>query len=125
MSRVTDLYEELHNCTEGKEYLTLAKLFSCVFGRKIQRNEWGLLRKLITLYGSELMYWAMLKSAHLTNTSNPLIYVSRVCSNSLAEEVKERSSGNEELRLRTKVFLESYFSYEKPDWSKILGGGMT
>jgi len=76
---VQDVLQKLMNSEASTHHLVLAGLFSMVFSRKLRTTEWGHLRKLINLYGSETVYWALLNSSHIDASGKPLAYVSKVC----------------------------------------------
>ena len=81
-----DFYKKLTSSENTTHHLILAGLFELVFGRKLKRNEWGMLRKLIRIHGSEMVYWAILSSAQATG-STPLAYVFGVCKGMTREAV--------------------------------------
>jgi len=84
---ISKLYKEMQQ--DGKKHLVLARLFSAAFSRRLRTTEWGFFRKLLNLYGADILFWALLSSAHLTDTTSPLSYVSKVCSN-MSREILER-----------------------------------
>jgi len=86
MKTAQDFYKQLISTEEVSHHLVLAGLFELVFGRKLQRNEWGVLRKLIRIYGSDMVYWAILSSAQATGPT-PLAYVFGVCKGMMKEAV--------------------------------------
>jgi len=86
MKTAQDFYKQLISAEATTHHLVLAGLFEVIFNRRVQRNEWGLLRKLIRIYGSEMVYWAMLSSAQATGPT-PLAYVMGVCKGMMKEAV--------------------------------------
>ena len=86
MSTAQSLYKKLIISKDSKHHLILADLFLLVFGRKLSPNEWGLFRKILRIYGSETMYWALLSSAQATGP-NPLAYVFGVCKGIVREGI--------------------------------------
>ena len=86
MYTAQDIYEKLVASEESSHHLVLAGLFELVFVRKLKRNEWGMLRKLIRIYGSETVYWAILASAQAIGPT-PLAYVFGVCKGMMKDEV--------------------------------------
>lgn len=113
------IYKELMVAPETTHHLVLAKLFSLVFGRRVRSKEWGHLRKLINIYGAEVVYWAILNSAKIDGSGAPLVYVSKVCTGLLQNETKESKS---ELSLKTPALVQEMLEYESPNWDEILGG---
>lgn len=79
MSTVGEMYKRLRDATEETHHLVLASHFKKIFGRKLRRNEWGHLRKLIKLYGPETMFEAMLMSSNINSEGSPLSYIAKVC----------------------------------------------
>ena len=86
MKTAQDFYRQLISADATTHHLVLAGLFEIVFNRGLQRNEWGMLRKLIRIYGSEIVYWAVLDSAQSTGPT-PLAYVMGVCKGMMKEAV--------------------------------------
>jgi len=86
MDTAQGIYKRLINTETKTHYLILANLFELVFGRKLKNTEWGFLRKLIRIYGSEMVYWAILSSARAAGDT-PLVYVASVCKGMLREAV--------------------------------------
>jgi len=86
MYTAQDIYEKLVAADSTTHHLVLAGLFELVFNRKLKRNEWGMLRKIIRIYGSEVVYWAILASAQATGPT-PLAYVFGVCKGMMKELV--------------------------------------
>jgi len=84
MNTAHEIYKHLGRAEKTTHHLVLASLFELVFGRKLRRNEWGFLRKLIRIYGSEMVYWALLASAQ-ANGPTPLAYVMGVCRGMMKE----------------------------------------
>jgi len=97
-----DIYKKLISTEETSHHLVLAGLFELVFGRKLQRNEWGMLRKLIRIYGSEMVYWALLASAQ-ANGSTPLPYVMKVCNGMMEEAVAPATDDMLEARTQKRL----------------------
>ena len=86
MYTAQDIYKRLIASEESSHHLILAGLFELVFNRKLRKNEWGMLRKIIRIYGSETVYWAILSSAQATGPT-PLAYVFGVCKGMTKEAV--------------------------------------
>ena len=102
------------------EHLILAELFKLVFNRNLKPTEWGFLRKLIKLYGAELVYWSMLNSAGISNTDNPLPYVMKVCVGTLKRETIFTGSDKASLSRQTQALLNEMTCDALPDWESIL-----
>jgi len=96
------------NQNEKGSHLILARVFSEIFGRKLRNEEWGWLRRLIKLYGSETVFWALLSSVGISNTNKPLAYVSKICINWLADGVEEayRDTANNFIDETQELLLE-------------------
>lgn len=110
------LYKQLIETEEKSRYLVLAKVFKEVFGRKIRRNEWGFLRKLVNLYGSESVFWGIMSSINISSEGTPLKYVATVCRNTTKEDLEDSPIAmSHELH----DLLEYMRNYRQPDWEKL------
>lgn len=114
-----EIYTRLLVSGSGK-HLILAELFKLVFNRALKPTEWGFLRKLIKLYGAELVYWSILNSANISNTHNPLAYVMKVCIGTLKREIVSVSSDKKSLSRQTQNLLNEMTCDALPDWESIL-----
>lgn len=117
--KAQEIYSRILTTDEKSHHLHLASLFKLVFNRDLKVIEWGHLRKLIRIYGSEVVYWALLGSSNIRDTGAPLSYVSKVCTGVLKDDA-EPSSDTSVLEKETELLLDSIKSYEKPDWETIL-----
>jgi len=113
---VQELYVELREKKE--KHLVLSKVFNTVFGRKVRRNEWGFLRRLVGLYGSEVVFWSLVASANISSEGTPLKYVASVCRNMVKEDVKEvpLQASNQDIS----DLLDYMRNYQQPNWKEIL-----
>ena len=111
--------EILHELQEASkdEYLILAKLFKLVFGRDLRITEWGFFRKLVNIYGYEIVYYALLGSVHISGTGTPLAYVSKVCMGILQEQTTEPTLATPGVEATKKIIdhLKSYTPIEVED----------
>jgi len=114
--KAQDIYNELIANDGGAEHLVLAKLFSLVFGRNVRAKEWSFLRKLINVYGAEIVYWAILNSSNIEASGPVLVYVSKVCVGLLKSQVVDTI----QVDCDTVRLLEELNAYEQPDWDNIL-----
>ena len=117
--KAQEIYNRILTTDEKSHHLHLAGLFKLVFNRNLKTSEWGFLRKLIRIYGSEVVYWGLLGSSNIRDTGNPLAYVSKVCAGVLKNQT-EPSIDVSVLERETNVLLDSVKNYEKPDWENIL-----
>lgn len=120
---VQQIYKDLLKSDKKTEHLILSRLFRKAFGRALRTTEWGHFRKLINLYGAEIVYWAILSSMNIDASGKPLVYVSRVCIGMLQEEVKH--SRMSVSCAATLALLYSMKAYKQPDWEKILDAEAT
>ena len=102
MYTAQDIYKKLISAEETTHHLVLAGLFELIFNRKLKRNEWGMLRKIIRIHGSERVYWAMLSSAQASGPT-PLAYVFGVCKGMTKEAVAPAT--DDMLKVRTQQRL--------------------
>lgn len=102
MKTAQDFYKQLISADVTTHHLVLAGLFEIVFNRRLQRNEWGMLRKLIRIYGSEIVYWAILASVNAKGPT-PLSYVFGTCKNMLKEAIAPET--NDMLEAETQKYL--------------------
>lgn len=110
------IYIKLQESEESSHHLPLSTLFKSVFGRKLRTTEWGHFRKLINLYGSEIVYWALLASSNIDSSGKPLLYVTKVCVGMLKETAQTQPHED----TATKELLEELRNYERPNWEEIL-----
>lgn len=113
-----EILQKLRTVDKETHYLLLANLFKLAFGRKLRTAEWGHLRKLINIYGSELVYWAVLGSVGIDAERKPLAYVTKVCSGMLKELIQPAPLM---IQRETQLLLDEFAEYEPPDWDAILG----
>lgn len=114
-----EIHKKLESSKEDTHHLVLSALFNLVFGRKLRSNEWGFFRKLLRIYGSEILYWALLASANINSDTTPLVYVSKVCSGMLRESVSVPAGDTctEDEALRILAELQK----EQDEWRKLHG----
>lgn len=113
---VQQLFVRLQSSNSKNRHLILGEVFNLAFSRRLRTHEWGFLQKLISLYGKETVYWAMLCSSHIDSANNPLGYVSKVCMGLIKEELKEVAVFADD------GILAELKKYKQPDWDKLLGG---
>lgn len=112
---VQKLYKELLETEEKSRYLILSKVFLHVFGRKVRRNEWGFLRKLIKMYGSEVVFWSMVSSFSIDASGTPLKYVATVCRNIVKEDLETSA---QPMSQEASELLDFMRNYKQPDWEQ-------
>jgi hypothetical protein len=84
-----EIYLRLKESDSSTDYRILAELYNMVFGKSLKKSEWGRFRKMIKLYSPEVVYWAILSSAHIrSSSSSPLNYVTKVCIGMLREDLE-------------------------------------
>lgn len=113
-----ELYVKLVNTKVESQHLVLSNVFSEIFNRSLQSSEWGFLRRLMRLYGPEVVFWALLRSSNIYDKGNPLAYVSRVCIGLLEDAAKQPTSYSR--MEETEQLLLELRSYERPNWEEIL-----
>jgi len=121
MSSAHEIYARLLNSSDGNVHLVLAELFRLVYNRGVRKSEWGSLRKLIRIYGAEVVYWATLHSANANSSGNVFSYISKVCIGILNEKSEKSVTVDCRLEEDTKSLLKSFRDYVQPDWSEIVG----
>lgn len=104
---VTEIYSGMVASDKKAHHLHLGKLFRLVFERPLEQGEWGFLRRLISMYGSETVFWAMVDSSSITNTTNPLAYVAKVCAGTIREKTAHGKVSDLVLEEKTKLLLDS------------------
>jgi len=88
-----EIYLRLKASDSSTDYRILAELYNMVFGKGLKKSEWGRFRKMIKLYSPEVVYWAILSSAHIrSSSSSPLNYITKVCIGMLKEDLEEDNS---------------------------------
>ncbi len=88
MYTVHEMRKQLESA-ENQPHLILGRLFQIICNRKLRSTEWGILRKLIKLYGPMSVFSAMLSSVHIDGNRAPLNYVSKICKSRSEEEPPE------------------------------------
>jgi len=119
-NKVYDIYIKLMDIDDNSAHLLLSSLFSLVFNRKLKRTEWGSLRKLVRIYGREIVYWAILNSARISAGDNVFGYIGKVCTGLLKEETKHSNIQNNLLDIRTRGLIAEFREYKQPDWTAFM-----
>lgn len=115
--KAQELYEQLENTKDDKKHLVLAKVFRTVFNRDLKSKEWGFLRRLQKIYGSDTVFWALLSSFHIDSSGQPLKYVTAVCKGMAKEEAERPKSV---VKFGFDGLLDYMEDFKRPDWEKIL-----
>ena len=110
------IYKELQKAKKCSDHLLLARLFTLVFNRRVQQKEWGQLRKLIRIYGADVVFWSILSSSNITG-GNVFAYINKVCSGNVAAATTHIPQHG---IAETQKLLDEIRAYEQPDWSSIL-----
>lgn len=91
-----EMFKQLQEATPENAHLTLASVFSKVFGRKLQTREWPILRRLVDLYGRDTVFWSILRAAHILDDSSVFSYISSICTNTFKVSVTTHDDGLQE-----------------------------
>jgi len=111
--KIKELYNELKTVDPKSHHLILAKLFTLVFGRELRVKEWPFFRKIIRIFGSETVFWAIINSARASGTVLPYIY--KVCMGETKSIVEDRESYDSRMELNTRRVIDTNKNFVRPN----------